>query len=169
MILGNVLITAALVNPFEEKNLGPSSYDLTLGDEWMIPCGVRKITLRDKPEYEYLQAPTFDLAPKEFVLTTTTERITLDNTVCAFVEGRSSIGRLGLFIHNAGFIDAGFRGQITLELYNASNQVISLEAGHRICQVIFLQVAGCNRGYAGKYQDQVGVVGSRKFLDKELG
>ena len=97
------------------------------------------------------------------------EYIELPNHITAFVEGRSSIGRMGLFIENAGWVDAGFKGRITLELFNANSNPIELEAGRRICQLVFCkmdQVA--SKPYQGKYQGQLESVGSRVFKDAEV-
>jgi dCTP deaminase len=98
------------------------------------------------------------------------EYVKLPDDLTSFVEGRSSIGRMGLFIQNAGWVDPGFEGQITLELYNANSLPIRLEAGRRICQLVFCkmdQVA--ENPYRGKYQGQRGTTGSRVFKDSESG
>jgi dCTP deaminase len=102
------------------------------------------------------------------ILATTLERVSLPLDICARLEGRSSIGRMGLFIHNAGFIDPGFDGQITLELVNTGNSSIQLETGRRICQIVFEELKNpSERGYRGKYQHQNGATGSRIYLDNE--
>jgi dCTP deaminase len=94
--------------------------------------------------------------------------VRLPNNLTAFVEGRSSIGRIGLFIQNAGWVDPGFAGQITLELYNASSLPIELKAGRRICQLVFCQMdRPAEFPYNGKYQNQKNATGSRVFLDHE--
>lgn len=68
------------------------------------------------------------------------EYVRLPNNLTAFVEGRSSIGRMGLFIQNAGWVDPGFEGEITLELYNANQLPIRLKSGRRVCQLVFAQM-----------------------------
>ena len=84
----------------------------------------------------------------------------------AFVEGRSSIGRLGLFIQNAGWVDPGFEGEITLELFNANKCAIELQSGRRVGQLVFAQLdVHTLNPYQGKYQGQRGATGSRIFLD----
>lgn len=97
------------------------------------------------------------------------EYIELTNDLTAFVEGRSSLGRMGLFIQNAGWVDPGFKGEITLELYNANRCAIELKAGRRIGQLVFAKMdnAALNP-YNGKYQGQKGATGSKVFLDKEV-
>ncbi len=118
-------------------------------------------------EYEPIHEYGCFLCPGQFCLATTEERITLPEGLVGYVEGRSSIGRMGLFVQNAGFIDPGFEGQITLELFNASQNTILLEPGVRICQIVFMHAEGVSMGYRGKYQGQVGVVGSRINEDFE--
>ncbi len=84
------------------------------------------------------------------------------------MEGRSSLGRMGLFIQNAGWVDPGFKGEITLELYNANRCAIELKAGRRVGQLVFAKTdnAALNP-YKGKYQGQKGATGSSVFLDNE--
>ena len=93
----------------------------------------------------------------------------MPNNLTAFVEGRSSIGRIGLFIQNAGWVDPGFEGQITLELYNANSLPIKLKKGRRICQLVFCKMDNeAKNPYNGKYQKQRKSVGSRVFEDVEV-
>lgn len=94
--------------------------------------------------------------------------VRLGNTF-SVVEGRSSLGRLGLFIQNAGWVDPGFHGEITLELFNANRCAIRLQAGRRIGQLVFARMdRAAQNPYRGKYQGQRGTTGSRVFLDEEL-
>ena len=97
------------------------------------------------------------------------EYVSLPDTLTAFVEGRSSLGRMGLFIQNAGWVDPGFRGEITLELFNANRCAIELRAGRRVGQLVFAEMdAPAEHPYDGKYQGQTGATGSRVFLDPEV-
>jgi dCTP deaminase len=91
----------------------------------------------------------FTLDPGGFALGVTIERVKLPAHILGRVEGRSSIGRMGLFVHiTAGFIDPGFEGRITLELYNASPVAIEIPFGHRICQLALTRLAEpCVRPY----------------------
>lgn len=96
------------------------------------------------------------------------EYISLPDNLTAFVEGRSSLGRMGLFIQNAGWVDPGFQGEITLELFNANRCAIELTSGRRVGQLVFAQMdASAIQPYNGKYQGQRGATGSRVFLDAE--
>jgi len=103
------------------------------------------------------------------LLATTREYIKLPRDLTAFVEGRSSIGRIGLFIQNAGWVDPGFEGNITLELYNANSLPIKLKAGRRVCQLVFCKMdQAAAQSYNGKYQGQKKSTGSRIHQDKDL-
>ena len=127
------------------------------------------ITLDTEIKYREIEAETITIPPHSFMLATTLEYIKLPANISAFVEGRSSIGRIGLFIENAGWIDAGFEGKITLELYNANSLPIKLQAGRRICQIVFCTMdRPAQIPYRGKYQGQDKAVGSRIFKDKEI-
>ena len=89
--------------------------------------------------------------------------------MAAYVEGRSSIGRLRLQVQNAGFIDAGFQGQITLELENQSGFPIVLKKGVRICQIVFVQMSqSAEKPYYGKYSAQSGATASLLEVDPEF-
>ena len=154
----------------EGVKIGPSSVDRTLGDSfsWLAPSR-RKIVLGEPVEYASEVAESYELLPHHLVLATTRESIRIPNNMAAYVEGRSSIGRLGLQVQNAGFIDAGFEGQITLELENQSPFPIVLQVGVRICQIVFVQMLEtAEQPYAGKYLNQRGATPSRLDQDSEF-
>ena len=101
-------------------------------------------------------------------MATTLEYFELPNNITAFVEGRSSLGRMGLFIQNAGWVDPGFKGEITLELFNANRCAIEIKSGRRIGQLVFAQMdQSTENPYTGKYQGQQGATGSMVYLDVE--
>ncbi len=157
-----------VVEPLQPEQLQPASVDLTLGDQFLKvdENAVDRITLDTEVRYLNLHAEEIVIPPLSFLLAVTRERIRLPNDVTAFVEGRSSIGRMGLFIQNAGWVDPGFDGTITLELFNANRLPIRLRAGRRICQIVFAQLdRATGHPYRGKYQHQSGAVGSRIHLD----
>lgn len=119
--------------------------------------------------YREYEGDEIIIPPKSFLLATTEEYVKLPNNLTAFVEGRSSIGRIGLFIQNAGWVDPGFEGQITLELFNANSLPIRLKAGRRICQLVFCKMdQAAMNPYKGKYQGQRKATGSRVFQDSEV-
>ena len=114
--------------------IGLSSVDLTLSDSFSWPKSDKdKIILGESVPHKQVQKDEFVLEPNHFVLASTAESIRVPHDMAAYVEGRSSIGSLGLQVQNAGFIDAGFHGQITLELENQSGFPIVLKKGVRIC------------------------------------
>lgn len=149
----------------DKVNIECASIDLTLGNSFAIP---RHFTGLNTCYYDELKSSEFTILPKQFILATTKEKITLPTDIGGFVTGRSSIGRLGLFAENAGWVDPAFCGEITLELFNGSDNPITIKEGMRIAQIILVQLdRDCNCPYNGKYQNQTGATGSRLYLDKE--
>ena len=154
--------------PIEEKQIQPASVDITLGTTFSLIEDVTSgiIDPTKTISYKTFNTERFLLLPGQFVLATTCEYIKLPNNLTAFVEGRSSWGRLGLFIQNAGWVDPGFEGEITLELYNANRCAIELSAGLRIGQLVFAKMAqNATNPYSGKYQKQQSATGSKIYMD----
>jgi dCTP deaminase len=160
-----------IIEPIDSEQIGPASVDLRLGNNFLTPRPTRDgiFTMSDSIEYEEIVSDHFIIPTHGFVLATTCEYIRLPDDLTAFVEGRSSIGRMGLFIQNAGWVDPGFEGAITLELYNANSAPMRIESGRRICQLVIAQ-ADCRveKPYNGKYQGQRQTTGSRIHLDSEV-
>lgn len=158
------------VEPLTPESIQPASIDCRLGTHFLIveDFNMKSIDMDSEVLYREYDGETITIPPHSFLLATTMEWVKLPNDLTAFVEGRSSIGRLGLFIQNAGWVDPGFEGTITLELYNANSLPITLTAGRRICQLVFCKMdqAAANP-YRGKYQGQKKSVGSRVFKDSE--
>ncbi|MCM3713923.1 dCTP deaminase [Halalkalibacter oceani] len=158
------------IAPINDKQIQPASIDLRLSDHFLTIDGHKEslITLDTPISYREITADngTLILPAHSFILATTIETITLPPYLTAFVEGRSSIGRLGLFIQNAGWVDPGFSGQITLELFNASELPIKLSVGRRICQIVIAEVNGQADPYKGKYLGQTGATGSAIYRDQ---
>ena len=156
--------------PLEDMQIQPASVDVRLGNSFsVIRSGNNTLTMDAPVEYHSITAETFLLLPKQFVLATTIEYFRLPDDLTAFVEGRSSIGRLGLFIQNAGWVDPGFEGEITLELFNASDHAIELRTGRRVGQLVFAQMdCRAESPYRGKYQGQRNATGSRIQLDDDI-
>lgn len=160
-----------IIDPIKEEQIQPASVDIRLGDTFSIvedsSDGI--ITLQNEIKYKTIKTHKYLLLPGQFVLATTLEYFSLPNNLTAFVEGRSSLGRLGLFIQNAGWVDPGFEGEITLELFNANRCAIELQSGRRVGQLVFAQMDDTAiNPYRGKYQGQKGATGSRVFMDKEF-
>ena len=159
-----------VIEPITDDQIQPASVDVRLGNTFSVvedtPTGI--ITLNSEIKYKTITADKYLILPGQFVLATTMEYFELPDDLTAFVEGRSSLGRLGLFIQNAGWVDPGFRGEITLELFNANRCAIELQCGRRVGQLVFAQMDDCALNpYCGKYQGQKGATGSRVFIDKD--
>src|SRR5918997_336501 len=163
------------IDPLDDSCIQPSSVDLRLDklfrvflNHTMSVIDVRKDLSDLTQEVEIKEGDAFILHPGEFVLGSTSEQISLPDDIVARIEGKSSLGRLGLLIHStAGFIDAGFSGHITLELSNVANLPITLYPGMKIGQVSFLQMTtpadvpyGSSK-VGSKYQGQRGPTPSR--------
>lgn len=160
-----------IIDPLEKGQVQPASVDIRLGRNFLKldENKFEAMSMTDEIQYVQFESDSIIIPSNSFLLATTMEYIKLPCDLTAFVEGRSSIGRMGLFIQNAGWVDPGFEGEITLELYNANRLPIKLEAGRRICQLVFAQMdEEALNPYTGKYQGQRNAVGSRIFLDKEL-
>jgi dCTP deaminase len=159
------------VEPLESRQIQPASIDLRLGDRFLKvdENRVESISLDRELQYLDIRQEEIVIPPHSFLLAVTKEVIRLPDNITAFVEGRSSIGRIGLFIQNAGWVDPGFEGTITLELFNANRLPIRLQSGRRICQIVFARMDGpAGAPYAGKYQGQRDPTGSRIFQDGDL-
>ena len=176
MILSDVKLKERLasgelvVEPLDEVLLQPASIDLRLGSHFLKvdENQTGEIRLDGAVRYVEVELDEIVIPPLSFLLATTMEYIKLPNNVTAFVEGRSSIGRIGLFVQNAGWVDPGFEGDLTLELFNANRQPIRLQAGRRICQLVFAQMdQAAGVPYHGKYQGQRRAVGSRIYEDRD--
>lgn len=151
--------------------IGPASVDARLGNTFLVPK--RKlfggIHLGCEVQYKQYRVPDgkeFCLLPGQFALATTLEYFVIPPNMAAFVQGRSSIGRAGLSVQNAGFIDPGFYGHITLELKNETRNTIYLSPGYPVTQIVFNRVTSVEKPYSGKYNGQVEATGSRMFMDK---
>lgn len=167
------------IEPLDEDCLGPASVDIHLDRTFRVFrtghtafIDVRQPT-DDLTEVVEIDPDTpFFIQPGEFVLATTRETLTLPDDIVAQVEGRSSLGRLGLLIHaTAGFVDPGWTGKLTLELSNVAKMPIALYEGMRIGQVSFLRMSTpVERPYGtaslgSKYQGQLGPTPSRAYED----
>ncbi|AIS31367.1 MULTISPECIES: dCTP deaminase [Methanobacterium] len=137
------------IEPLEDpsRQIQPSSVDLRIGNEFKGFRIIRKpcIDPLDKSDLEsYMesfhleQGEAFIIHPGEFALATTYEAVKLPDDLVARVEGRSSMGRLGITMHvTAGYIDPGFEGKITLEISNIGKMPVALYTGQRVCQIVF--------------------------------
>ncbi|WP_288268692.1 dCTP deaminase [uncultured Methanobrevibacter sp.] len=131
----------------DEKQIQPSSIDMRIGDEFKVFRVIRKPFIDPKDDDDiasYMESLTvedgeaFIIHPNEFALATTYEYVKVPDDLVARVEGRSSMGRLGVTMHvTAGYIDPGFEGKITLEISNIGAMPVALYPGQRVCQLVF--------------------------------
>jgi dCTP deaminase len=164
-----------VIDPLDLTCIQPSSVDLHIDRYFRVfrnhTLGYIDVkqNLEDLTELvEIGEEDAFILHPGEFVLGSTLERVALPTDLVARLEGKSSLGRLGLLIHStAGFVDAGWDGQLTLELSNVANLPITLYPGMKIGQISFIRMttpADVPYGSAAvgsKYQGQIGPRPSR--------
>lgn len=141
-----------------QNRVQPASVDLQL-DKVLKNMAGETFNLDEKSMYV--------LQPGEFILGSTVEYVNIPHDLVARVEGRSSIGRLGVMVHvTAGYIDPGFNGNITLELFNCSDKPFQLNFGDCLCQIVFETLScPCRNPYDGKYQGDVGVACSKWWLE----
>nr|WP_197981476.1 dCTP deaminase [Frigoribacterium sp. CFBP 8754] len=165
------------LDPYEPTLIQPSSIDVRLDRLFRLFDNHKYPFIdpaADQPELTRLvETPAdepFILHPGEFVLGSTYERVTLPDDVAARLEGKSSLGRLGLLTHStAGFIDPGFTGHVTLELSNVATLPIKLWPGMKIGQLCFFRLSSPaehpygSQEYGSRYQGQRGPTASRSF------
>ena len=170
------------IEPYDDELLQPSSVDVRVDRLFRVFNNARYPFIDVKREMEDLTSlveveadEPFILHPGEFVLGSTLERITLPDDLVARLEGKSSLGRLGLLIHStAGFIDPGWDGHVTLELSNVANLPITIYYGMKIGQVSFVQLSEPAESPYGagalgsKYQGQSGPTPSRYWKNFEV-
>jgi dCTP deaminase len=165
------------LEPYDEVMVQPASVDIRL-DRFFRTFENHRYQFID-PRQEQLdmtravEVPAnepFVLHPGEFVLGSTFEVVTLPEDIAARVEGKSSLGRLGLLTHaTAGFIDPGFSGHVTLELSNVANLPVTLWPGMKIGQLCFIKMSSASEHpygssvYGSRYQNQRGPTPSRSF------
>src|ERR1700726_1088727 len=165
------------IDPFDDALVQPSSVDVRLDTLFRVFNNTRYTHIdpaRQQDELTSLVEPAegepFVLHPGEFVLGSTLEMCTLPDDLAGRLEGKSSLGRLGLLTHStAGFIDPGFSGHITLELSNVATLPIKLWPGMKIGQMCFFRLSSPTERpygsseYSSRYQGQRGPTASRSF------
>ena len=139
------------ISPFDLDLVNTASYDITLGSNFI------------RNGYNQDVVGSIFLYPGEFLLAHTEEKVTLDRTVAAQLDGKSTLARQGLVVHlTAGWIDPGFSGQITLEIKNLTESYLQLTVGQRIGQLKFFRINPTAMDYTeqpnAKYNNSVGVV-----------
>ena len=144
MILEHLETGEVKLEPFERSGLNPAGYDLRIS---------KKVVLK----------------PKKYELVATLETVELGLNVTAYMHIRSSMAREGV-IGSFAVIDPGFRGQLTLNLYNVSDKEITLDKRERIVQIVFHELGNtAKKGYTGSYQNSKGIVISKRNRLNQLG
>jgi dCTP deaminase len=166
------------IEPFEPALIQPSSIDVRLDRRFLVFRNTKRAFIDVKQPAEDLmelievgpEEPMF-LHPHEFVLGSTLEKVRIPNDLVGRLEGRSSLGRLGIVIHStAGFVDPAYEGHLTLEISNMANLPIALYPGMRIGQLSFVQMTTAAErpygpGRGSKYSGQQLPTASRLYLD----
>ena len=158
-----------VVDPLDDSAIQPASVDLRLGGELRVFRDYKDLVIDPTREMPDLTEPVaideinpFVLHPGEFALGVTLEEVRLPSDIVGRLDGKSSLGRLGLVVHStAGFVDPGWRGRLTLELSNLANLPINLSLGMRVSQISFMTLTSPAerpygaKGLGSKYQGQM--------------
>ena len=166
-----------IIDPFDATSVQPSSVDLHVDRYFRVfrNHSLRVIDVKEQQDaltelVEIADGEAFILHPGEFVLGSTSERVALPDDLVGRLEGKSSLGRLGLLIHTtAGFVDPGFDGYLTLEFSNVANLPITVYPGMKIGQISFLKMTSPadvpygSTVLGSKYQGQRGPTPSRYY------
>jgi len=171
-----------LIEPFDERLIGPSQVDLRLGSKFRIFRATNLVDPSDRNSIEEntelidSKGKPFVIRPGQLILGVTLEKVAVPNDLVASIEGRSSIARMGVFIHiSSGHVNpgSGSRGPIpvTLEILNMNPAPVKLYPGMRICQLLFYTMdRAVSKGYdeiGGKYSGKLEPSGSMVFEDKK--
>ncbi len=170
-----------VVDPFDEKLIGPSQIDLRLGSKFRVFKPTELVDPSDSDSIERntelvdTKGEPFTIKPRQLVLGVTLEKLAVPNDLVASIEGRSSIARMGTFIHvSSGHVNPGSGSKkpfpVTLEILNMNPAPVKLHPGMRICQLLFYTMdKAVSRGYdelKGKYAGRLEPSGSLAFEDK---
>jgi len=160
----NVMVVDGRIKNTYEGAINPASINIRLGNTFLVPKADQIVTLGGEVQYDEFTISDSEkiiINTGEFMLATTKECIDVPITAVAFVQGRSSIGRACLSIQNAGFVDPGFKGHITLELKNDGPFPIELMPGYPVGQLVYMECYDASVAYNGKYVGQIEATGSR--------
>ncbi len=158
-----------MIEPFNNDQLQPASYDVKLGVGFLVPYTGSPIDLSDCRPVDggvrRLHTGYYMLRPWDIVVASTEEKVDIPENMVGRIEGKSSLARFGLQIHSAGYLDPGFRGNVTLEIVNFWSRSHILRSGMLIAQLSFERMTGRALNPYSKernhYQDSEGAVESR--------
>ncbi len=149
------------ITPFTKNSIQPSSYDLHISSKFLIFKNANTPYIDVKEDIdntEIVDVKThgyFFLHPGEFILSSTLEYVEIPNYLVARIEGKSSLGRIGLIVHaTAGFVDPGFHGTLTLEMTNLINTPIKIYTGMKISQLAFFTMTSPSKKPYGEYNNK---------------
>jgi len=149
-----------IIEPLEQKQIQPASVDLRISGEMLCMKG-GEIVFEKEQEYEKHEGDEVVIPPRTQVLIRSLEYMELPHDIAAMTKLRSSLSRVGLMLNNAGWVDPGFKGTLTLSVYNANDCALRIAKGTRFAQLILMKLDGASDGYAGKYSGQRAVTGKR--------
>ena len=148
------------IKSFKKENLGPASYDMSIGNEFrrFVKQG-KPLLIDEHADYKKITklvktTNPFVLEPGESALGITKEELTLPDNICGWIQGRSRFARLGLMVHiTASFIQPGVKNKQVLEFFNANPEPVAIKPGTRVCTIIFETCEG-HAKYRGKFLNQ---------------
>ncbi len=165
------------IEGIDDDRIQAAWIDLSLGNEFRVFKITSQPYIDVKNVEDHTEKITIDddkpfiIHPGEFLLGAVKERISIPDDIAAYVDGRSSLGRIGLVVHvTSGYIDPGFSGKLVLEMTNVGKMPIALHTGMKICKLVFFKLSSkSERPYHmrkdAKYQNQESVEGSRIHMD----
>lgn len=160
-ILTKIKDGSILIEPFDQKKIGPASIDLTLDNKFRVFKNVHEIVHLKSDEFDFDAVSTttiikdfLTLMPGQTLLGITKEKITLPTNICGWIQGRSRFARIGLMVHiTASFIQPGISNKQVLEMNNAGPMPIAIHPGISVCQLILEETSGDGK-YQGKFKNQ---------------
>lgn len=155
-----------IIDPMEDGQVQPASVDLRIADEMMVAKG-GEITFGKETGYEKKRGEVV-IPPKRHAIVRTIERVELPKDVGGITKLRSSASRIGVMFNNAGWVDPGFRGTLSLSVFNSNDVPVRIRPGTRLFQLVLVRLDVESEGYSGKYADQKGITGSRAHMDRDL-
>lgn len=146
------------ITPFNKKNIGPASIDLTLDNKFRIFNNKKSVILNENSDYKkyskLIKRDRILLMPDQYILGITRERIKLPSNICGFITGRTRFARFGVSVHvTASFVQPGINNNQILEIKNVSSISLFLTSGLRVCQLVLERTIG-NATYRGKFKNQ---------------
>ena len=150
-----------VIKPLGKKQVQPASVDLRLAGEMLILKG-EEIDFDAEQAYEKIKGGEVVLPPKTHVLVRSIEYVELPKDIGGMTKLRSSLSRIGVIFNNAGWVDPGFKGTLTLSVFNSNSCPVKIKSGTRFAQLILMRLDSESEGYAGKYSGQRKITGKRK-------